>query len=106
MPLYEYECQECAERLEAIQKFSDPPYKICPQCGGDLKKLFSAPAIKFKGSGFYITDYAKSSGSGEATKNSPSSGSSGDSSSSASSSSGESSSAKSESASAKSDTSS
>ena len=60
MQLYEYECESCKERLEAIQKFSDPPYEICPQCGGPLKKLISSPAIQFKGSGFYITDYGKS----------------------------------------------
>ena len=63
MPLYEYECQSCRERVEVIQKFSDPPYTICPQCGGDLKKLISSPAIQFKGSGFYITDYGKSGSS-------------------------------------------
>lgn len=107
MPLYEYECRECAERLEAIQKFSDPPYKICPHCGGDLKKLISAPAIKFKGSGFYITDYAKSGSKSEGSKES--SGSSGDSGSSpttSASSSGESSSTKTESSAPKSDSSS
>lgn len=71
MPLYEYQCQNCSEKLEAIQKFSDDPYTVCPQCAGPLKKLISSPAIQFKGSGFYITDYAKS-GSGSA----PSSGSS------------------------------
>lgn len=60
MPLYEYQCLKCAEKLEAIQKISDQPYRICPHCGGELKKLLSAPAIQFKGSGFYITDYARS----------------------------------------------
>ena len=63
MPLYEYQCQQCSEKLEAIQKFSDDPYTICPHCGGALKKLISSPAIQFKGSGFYITDYAKGSSS-------------------------------------------
>lgn len=63
MPLYEYQCQQCSEKLEAIQKFSDEPYTICPHCGGALKKLISSPAIQFKGSGFYITDYAKGSSS-------------------------------------------
>ncbi len=58
MPLYEYECQKCGERVEVIQKISDPPYEHCPKCGGEMKKLFSAPAIQFKGSGFYKTDYA------------------------------------------------
>jgi putative FmdB family regulatory protein len=65
MPLYEYQCESCSERLEAIQKFSDPLYTHCPKCGGNLKKLISSPAIQFKGSGFYITDYAKSSGKSE-----------------------------------------
>ena len=61
MPLYEYQCQACGERVEVIQKFSDPPYAHCPKCGGDMKKLMSAPAIQFKGSGFYKTDYASTS---------------------------------------------
>lgn len=63
MPLYEYKCQKCGENVESIQRVSDPPYTICPHCGGELKKLFSAPAIQFKGSGFYKTDYPKT-GSG------------------------------------------
>jgi len=57
MPLYEYQCTKCGERVEVIRKFSDPPYTHCPKCGGDLRKLASAPAIQFKGSGFYKTDY-------------------------------------------------
>lgn len=60
MPLYEYECLQCQERVEIIQKVSDPPYSHCPKCGGGMKKLFSSPAIQFKGSGFYKTDYASS----------------------------------------------
>ena len=63
MPLYEYECQSCKERVEIIQKFSDPPYSHCPKCGGDMKKLLSSPAIQFKGSGFYKTDYASGNSS-------------------------------------------
>jgi putative FmdB family regulatory protein len=63
MPLYEYECQSCRERVEILQRVSDPPYSHCPKCSGEMKKLFSSPAIQFKGSGFYKTDYAKS-GSG------------------------------------------
>jgi putative FmdB family regulatory protein len=59
MPLYEYQCEACEERFERIQKFSDPPVEICPSCGGTVKKLPSSPAIQFKGSGWYITDYAK-----------------------------------------------
>lgn len=58
MPLYEYQCTLCSERVEIIQKLSDPPYSHCPKCGGDMKKLLSAPAIQFKGSGWYKTDYA------------------------------------------------
>jgi putative FmdB family regulatory protein len=61
MPLYEYECKSCRERVEVIQKIDEAPYSICPKCGGDMKKLMSAPAIQFKGSGFYKTDYASSS---------------------------------------------
>ena len=59
MPLYEYECNACRHRFEVIQKFSDLPVEICPSCGGAVHKLQSAPAIQFKGAGFYITDYAK-----------------------------------------------
>ena len=59
MPLYEYQCEACAHRFERIQKFSDPPIDTCPTCGGSVRKLISSPAIQFKGSGFYINDYAK-----------------------------------------------
>jgi putative FmdB family regulatory protein len=62
MPLYEYQCDACAHRFEVIQKFSDPLVEVCPKCGGAVTKLFSSPAIQFKGSGWYITDYAKKSG--------------------------------------------
>ncbi len=61
MPLYEYECEACAHRFEVIRKFSDPPIEICPVCGGHVHKLLSSPAIQFKGSGWYITDYARKS---------------------------------------------
>jgi len=61
MPLYEYQCMQCNERTEILQNISDPPYTHCPKCGGEMKKLLSAPAIQFKGSGFYKTDYASSS---------------------------------------------
>jgi putative FmdB family regulatory protein len=64
MPLYEYQCDTCGRRFERIQKFSDPPVETCPTCSGPVKKLFSAPAIQFKGSGFYITDYAKTGTAG------------------------------------------
>jgi len=63
MPLYEYECEACAHRFERIQRYADPPIETCPTCGSKVRKLISSPAIQFKGSGFYITDYPKS-GSG------------------------------------------
>jgi putative FmdB family regulatory protein len=56
MPTYEYECQTCHERLEAVQKFSDAALTTCPKCGGELRKVFSAVGIVFKGSGFYKND--------------------------------------------------
>jgi len=59
VPLYEYECRSCGHRFEKIQKFSDPPPKTCPKCRGRVRKLLSAPAIQFKGSGWYVTDYAR-----------------------------------------------
>jgi putative FmdB family regulatory protein len=70
MPLYEYECDACGGRFELIRRFSDPPADTCAICGaGPVRKLFSSPAIQFKGSGFYITDYArkdqKAGGKGE-----------------------------------------
>jgi len=63
MPIYEYQCSQCKERHEVIQRFSDAPMSHCPSCGGDMKKLPSSPAIQFKGSGFYKTDYASASAS-------------------------------------------
>ena len=60
MPLYEYQCGACGNRFERIQKFSDPPVELCPTCGEvKVEKLLSSPAIMFKGSGFYINNYAK-----------------------------------------------
>ena len=59
MPLYEYECTKCGNRFEKIQKLSDPDVKKCPKCKGKVVRLLSAPAIQFKGSGWYITDYAR-----------------------------------------------
>ena len=64
MPLYEYQCDACGHRFEAIRKFSDAPLDICPKCGGTLHKLQSAPAFHLKGSGWYITDYARKEQSG------------------------------------------
>src|SRR5688572_24387938 len=60
MPLYEYQCEACGHRFEVIQKFSDAPIETCPKCSGVVRKLLSSPAIQFKGSGWYITDYARS----------------------------------------------
>jgi len=70
MPLYEYECEACGATFEKIRKFSDPPLEVCEKCGkGPVRKLISSPAIQFKGSGWYITDYAKkSTGDGGAAK--------------------------------------
>ena len=72
MPLYEYQCDACAHRFEVIQKFSDPPIDVCPKCGGAVKKLLSSPAIQFKGTGWYITDYARS-GKSEGSSSAPAS---------------------------------
>jgi putative FmdB family regulatory protein len=91
MPLYEYECEtENGRRFEIIQKFSDEILKVCPTCGGPVRKLISSPAIQFKGSGFYITDYARKSGTdaGKEAKGSPTSSSSSESGSGSSNSSG------------------
>jgi len=63
MPLYEYECKKCHHRFEKIQKFSDRMVKKCPECGGPVEQMISAPAVQFKGSGWYVTDYAKKSSS-------------------------------------------
>ena len=61
MPLYEYQCKQCGDRFEKIQRFSDKMVKKCPDCGGPVEQLISAPAVQFKGSGWYVTDYAKKS---------------------------------------------
>ena len=63
MPLYEYECKKCGHRFEKIQKFSDKMVKKCPDCGGQVEQMISAPAVQFKGTGWYVTDYAKKSSS-------------------------------------------
>lgn len=62
MPLYEYLCDSCGQRIEALQRLADPPLEVCPNCNGKLKKLLSAPAFQFKGSGWYVTDYARAGG--------------------------------------------
>jgi putative FmdB family regulatory protein len=69
MPLYEYECKKCGHRFERIQRFSDPMVKKCPECGGKVEQMITAAAVQFKGSGWYVTDYAKkSSGSGSSSE--------------------------------------
>ena len=69
MPLYEYQCKKCKHRFEKIQKFSDPPVRKCPECGAPVEQLLHAPAVQFKGTGWYVTDYAgkqrAAEGSGE-----------------------------------------
>jgi putative FmdB family regulatory protein len=86
MPLYEYQCKKCGHKFERIQRFSDAMVKKCPECGGKVEQMISAPAVQFKGSGWYVTDYAKKSsgasssksdsdGKGDSTKDSQDSGS-------------------------------
>lgn len=69
MPLYEYECDSCGDRIEVLQRVGAPPIGVCQHCGGSMKRLLSAPAFQFKGTGWYVTDYAKksSSASGESS---------------------------------------
>jgi putative FmdB family regulatory protein len=78
MPLYEYQCESCGVRFEVIQKFSDHSVDTCRTCGGKVRRLLSAPAIQFKGTGWYITDYARKGkgGSDVETSSSSSTGSS------------------------------
>jgi putative FmdB family regulatory protein len=78
MPLYEYLCKKCGHRFEEIRKFSDKQLKKCPECGGVIEQVITAPAVQFKGSGWYVTDYAKK-GSGSAASSSSASSSEGDS---------------------------
>jgi putative FmdB family regulatory protein len=78
LPLYEYQCAKCERRVEKIQKFSDPPLTTCEHCGGKLERLISSPAIQFKGSGWYVTDYARGS-SASGSKSSSTDSSDGDS---------------------------
>ena len=65
MPIYEYRCLQCGERTEELQRVNESPLRACRQCGGELKKLLSAPAFQFKGSGWYVTDYARKGSSEE-----------------------------------------
>ncbi len=68
MPIYEYVCDKCSEKTEVIQRVGERPLRVCPHCGGKLKKAFSAPAIQFKGSGWYVTDYARAKKEGQSSK--------------------------------------
>src|ERR1700722_8670536 len=83
MPLYEYECTTCHKHTEKIQKFSDPEITVCPHCGGHLERVISAPAISFKGGGWYADGYGnakpKSSSDGNGSGSSASDSKSGDS---------------------------
>ena len=74
MPLYEYQCEACQRRFEVIRKFSDPELQVCTLCGkGPVQRLLSSPAIQFKGSGWYITDYSQKGKSGSESSTSSSS---------------------------------
>ena len=75
MPLYEYQCKKCHHRFERIQKFSDPHVKKCPDCGGPVEQMVSAPAVQFKGTGWYVTDYPKKSSEGSSSSSNGESGS-------------------------------
>lgn len=74
MPLYEYQCTKCGETTEVLQKAQDKPLELCPKCGGRLVKLLSSPAIQFKGSGWYVTDYARKKDSSDSAKPKPKAG--------------------------------
>ena len=73
MPLYEYLCKKCGHRFEKLRMFSDKPIKKCPECGGAVEQLISASSVQFKGSGWYVTDYAKKGSSGASSSSSSSS---------------------------------
>jgi putative FmdB family regulatory protein len=77
MPNYEYLCKNCGHRFEQIRKFSDKPLRKCPECGGVIEQVISAPAVRFKGSGWYVTDYAKKSAGSAGSSSSASEGDSG-----------------------------
>lgn len=74
MPIYEYQCEDCGERTEVLQRLSDPPLAACPECEGAVRKLISAPAFQFKGSGWYVTDYARGGDQPEGDKGRPAEG--------------------------------
>ncbi|HEX3299161.1 MAG TPA: FmdB family zinc ribbon protein [Actinomycetota bacterium] len=69
MPTYEYRCRDCGHTFDIVQKMSDDPLTHCPECGGELRKVFAPPAISFKGSGFYATDHGKKSKPAGESKN-------------------------------------
>ena len=79
MPTYGYRCTECGHELEVFQSMSAEPLKVCPECGGALRKLLYPVGVQFKGSGFYTTDYKNGGGSGGGTRSKSESGSSSDS---------------------------
>ena len=68
MPLYEYECSSCGTRTEVLQRVGAPPIDDCSECGGRMKRLLSAPAVQFKGTGWYVTDYARKKESGNGSR--------------------------------------
>ena len=68
MPLYEYQCKKCKHKFEKIQKFSDRPIRKCPECGGPVEKVQHAPAVQFKGTGWYVTDYGGKSDKSDKSK--------------------------------------
>ncbi len=77
MPNYEYLCKNCGHRFEQIRKFSDKQLRKCPECGGVIEQVISAPAVQFKGSGWYVTDYAKKGAASAGSSSSSSEGESG-----------------------------
>ena len=68
MPLHEYKCKKCKHKFEKIQKFSDRPLRKCPECSGPLEQVLHAPAVQFKGTGWYVTDYAANSEKSDKSK--------------------------------------
>jgi putative FmdB family regulatory protein len=76
VPIYEYLCQKCGHKFEKIQKFSDRLIKKCPECGGPVEQTITAPAVQFKGTGWYVTDYANKDGRNKSSSGSKESGSS------------------------------
>jgi putative FmdB family regulatory protein len=78
MPNYEYLCKDCGHRFEQIRKFSDKQLRKCPKCGGVIEQVISAPAVQFKGSGWYVTDYAKKGAASAGSSSSSSDGESGE----------------------------